>query len=309
MQSWTHDAGCPLKLAYRTHRGSMWCGTAEEFLSSKKARRYHGKIQLIFTSPPFPLNRKKKYGNLRGQAYIDWLAAFAPRFRQLLKPNGSVVVEMGNAWEPGQPVMSTLALRTLLALLDAGRFHLCQQFVYENPARLPSPVEWVNVQRIRVKDSFTHLWWMAPSARPKADNRRVLKAYSDSMVKLLARQQQKTGPRPSGHCIGNGSFYRHNCGAIPSNVLTAANTRTNDDYQEYCRSRDLTPHPARMPLAVAEFFVRLLTTPGDIVFDPFGGSNTTGAAAEKLQRRWLSLEARADYASGSRGRFGTKRGG
>ena len=144
----------------------MYHGLAESFLASGEARRYRGKVQLVFTSPPFPLNRKKKYGNLCGEAYVEWLASFALLFRNLLKPDGSIVLEVGNAWEPGEPAMSTLTFRSLLAFLDRGKFHLCQQFVCENPARLPSPVQWVNVERIRVKDSFTHLWWMAPSSRP-----------------------------------------------------------------------------------------------------------------------------------------------
>ena len=71
-------------------------------------------------------------------------------------------MEMGNSWEPGKPVMSTLALKSLLAFLETGKFHLCQQFIWNNPARLPSPAQWVNVKRIRVKDAYTHLWWMSP---------------------------------------------------------------------------------------------------------------------------------------------------
>jgi site-specific DNA-methyltransferase (cytosine-N4-specific) len=281
----------------------MWEGTAEALLVGDQARRYRGKVQLVLTSPPFPLNRKKKYGNLCGDAYAEWLASFAPLFRDWLKPDGSVVLEMGNAWERGQPVMSTLGLRAFLALLERGPLHLCQQFIYDNPARLPSPVQWVNVERIRVKDSFTHLWWMAPSPRPKADNRRVLKEYSRSMRQLLGGKRRKTGHRPSGHCIGAESFHRDNGGAIPSNVLSAPNTIPNDDYLRYCRAHGLTPHPARMPRSVAEFFIRLLTTEGDIVLDPFAGSNTTGAAAEALQRQWLAVEVRADYLAGSRGHF------
>jgi site-specific DNA-methyltransferase (cytosine-N4-specific) len=54
---------------------------------------------------------------------------------------------------------------------------------------------------------------------------------------------------------------------------------------------------------LAEFFVQLLTDPGDLVFDPFGGSNTTGAAAQRLGRRWLAIEPDRHYVDGSRGRF------
>lgn len=289
--------------SYRTSRGIMYHGSAETALSSPIFAEHEGKVQLIFTSPPFPLNRKKKYGNLQGEAYIHWIANFAQTFRKLLKKDGSIVLELGNAWEPGKPVMSPLALRSLLAFLEAGQFHLCQQFIVYNPARLPSPAQWVNVERIRVKDSFTFVWWMSPNERPKADNRRILKPYSDSMLRLLETKKYNAGSRPSEHHIGAKSFLTNNKGAIPSNVITLSNTASSDDYLRYCRSNNLQPHPARMPIALPEFFIKFLTTPRNLVLDPFSGSNTTGASAERLKRRWIAIEADENYIQGSRGRF------
>jgi site-specific DNA-methyltransferase (cytosine-N4-specific) len=281
----------------------MYCGSAEEVLIADRLASYRGKVRLIFTSPPFPLNRKKKYGNYRGYEYIAWLAHFAPIFRQLLADNGSVVMEMGNAWEPGQPVMSTLALEALLEFQKAGRFYLCQQFICYNPTRLPTPAQWVNIERIRVKDSYTHVWWMSPVQKPEANNRRILKTYSPAMLQLLNRQTYNSGNRPSGHRIGATSFLTNNNGAIPSNVLTFGNTLNRDSYLSYCHQHDLVPHPARMPTGLPDFFIRFLTKPRQLVLDPFAGSNTTGAVAEMLKRRWISVEQNDDYIEASRGRF------
>jgi DNA methylase len=286
-----------------TKRGRIYCCNAEDFFHSPKARKYFGKVQLIFTSPPFPLNTKKAYGNLQGGEYTDWLAKFAPLFKAMLTPSGSIVLEMGNAWEPGQPVMSTLALEGLLKFLNEGQLKLAQQFICHNPARLPSPAQWVNVERIRLKDSYTHVWWMAATERPYADNRKVLKPYSPSMLKLLKSGKYNSGTRPSQHTIGKKSFLTNNSGAIPSNVLTFSNTSNGDSYQRYCRKHDLELHPARMHTGLPEFFIKLLTKPGDLVLDPFAGSNTTGAAAENLRRRWIASEARRDYVHASVGRF------
>jgi len=292
------------KFRYETTRGRMFEGTVEELLDSAIGRGLRGKVQLIFTSPPYPLNRKKKYGNLNGTDYIQWLSALAPRLSQVLKPNGSLVIELGNSWTPGSPTMSTLALEALLAFKSAGNFHLCQQFACHNPARLPSPVQWVNRERIRVKDAYTHLWWMSPSERPMADNRRVLTEYSPSMRRLLKSGQYNNGRRPSQHLIGESSFLTNNGGAIPSNVLTVSNTSSRDAYLRYCRDRCIDPHPARMASQLPEFFIRFLTNPRHLVFDPFSGSNCTGAAAESLKRRWIGVEPNAAYIDGSIGRFG-----
>ncbi len=299
----SEDSPKKMSLSYSTDYGSMYCGLAEDVLVSPDLASRKGKVQLILTSPPFPLNRKKKYGNYQGDEYVKWLSGFVPIFRELLAEDGSVVMELGNAWEPGRPVMSTLALEALLGFSKPKAFNVCQQFICYNPARLPSPIQWVNVERIRVKDAYTHVWWFSKSERPKADNRRVLKEYSQSMVKLLAVQKYNAGKRPSEHAIGKTSFLTNNRGSIPSNVLTIANTGSNDEYQKYCRAKKVKIHPARMPTKLAEFFIKFLTEENDLILDPFAGSNVTGATAEKLKRKWISVEPNEDYIVGSRGRL------
>jgi site-specific DNA-methyltransferase (cytosine-N4-specific) len=300
---------------YSTALGSMYQGDSKEVLASEGLAHAKGQVQLVFTSPPFPLNTKKRYGNLQGEEYIEWFSDFAPRLTEFLKDDGSIVVEIGNAWEPGRPIMSTTVLKALLEFLDKGGLNLCQEFVWYNPARLPSPVQWVNRDRIRVKDAFTRIWWMSPSDFPKADNRKVLREYSKDMKKLVETGKYNAGKRPSQHAIGETSFARDNGGAIPPNVidgdeatpvttlLKATNTHSRDQYQLFCRDREMPLHPARMPADLAEFFVKFLTDKGDLVMDPFGGSNTTGAMAEREERRWLSIEAQWGYAAASVSRF------
>lgn len=290
-------------IGYRTTWGTMYRAKIEDFLDSPRGKELEGKIQLIFTSPPFPLNRKKAYGNEQGDAFIKWLASLAPKFKKLLTPDGSIVIEMGNAWEPGRPVMSVLALESLLRFMREGQLVLAQQFICYNPARLPGPAEWVTVQRVRLKDAYTHVWWMSATDHPYADNRHVLTPYSKSMQTLLKRKKYNAGRRPSEHHIGDKSFLSNNDGAIPPNVLTIPNTHNGDPYQLYCRNNDLKPHPARMPPRLPEFFIKLLTKPEQLVMDPFGGSNTTGAVAQKLKRKWVAVEALQEYVTSSQSRF------
>ncbi len=310
-------ARAKVRLTYRTRLGRMYTGLAEDVLARPVMQEWRGKVQLLFTSPPFPLQREKKYGNLQGSAFADWLAGFARQFTEMLAPNGSIVLELGNGWNPGTPTMSTASLRALLAFQEAANLHLCQEFICYNPARLPTPAEWVTVRRIRVKDSFTRVWWLSPTPYPKADNRKVLTDYSDSMRKLLKRGTYNGGKRPSEHHISPKAFLTNNGGAIPPNVLVPpaeepfdplavlpiANTSSRDHYRIACRERELASHPAVMPEALVAFFVQFLTDPEDVVLDPFAGSNTTGSVAEKLGRRWLAIEANPAYAASSQVRF------
>ena len=177
---------------------------------------------MILTSPPFPLNNKKQYGNLNGEEYLKWFTGLAELFSSVLAPNGSIVIEMGNAWEKNRPVQSLLHLNSLLSFVNnenAG-LRLCQEFVCYNPARLPSPAQWVTINRIRAIDSFTHVWWMSNSDYPKADNRRVLRPYSKSMKKLLKSGKFNSGKRPSEHVISEKGFLTDNHGSIgPMSIL------------------------------------------------------------------------------------------
>ena len=311
-----------LKPNHRTRLGRYYVGDSKYLLRGPLSQRLRGKVQLILTSPPYPLNRKKSYGNHTGPSYKRWFIGLAPLFAELLRPDGSIVIELGNAWLPGRPVQALLHLESLLGFVRApdANLRLCQQFVCFNPSRLPSPAAWVTVKRLRATDSFTHLWWMAKSDFPKADNSRVLRPYSQDMLELLRRGKYNNGRRPSHHGISKEGFLRNNGGSIPQNVLEIealdperpprvpnvlriANTGSNDFFFRECRAREVTPHPARMPASLASFFVHFLTDPGDLVLDPFAGSNTTGFVSELAGRRWVAIEQEKTYVEQSRIRF------
>lgn len=285
----------PLTPAYATPLGRAYHADALAVLDALPAES----VDLVVTSPPFALLRKKRYGNVSQASYADWFAPFAERIRRVLTPTGSFVFELGGSWDSGQPTRSLYQYELILRLAES--FHVCQDFYWYNPARLPTPAEWVTIRRTRVKDAVSLIWWLSKTPHPEADNRRVLQPYSPSMRRLL-KNGYTPGRRPSQHAI-SGVFGRDNGGAIPPNLLSVSNTRSNDAYLKGCRQAGLAPHPARFPAEVPDFFIRLLTLPGQLVLDPFAGSNTTGAAAERLGRRWLGCDLSEEYLAGSRFRF------
>jgi DNA modification methylase len=288
---------------YNTDLGTYFLDDINDIIAGDKLAHLEGKVDLILTSPPFPLIRQKKYGNLDGLDYLEWIGDIAQYLKKLLSPKGSIVLEIGNSWIKGVPEMSVLPLKSLIHFLEKGEYKLCQQFIWNNTAKLPSPAQWVNVKRVRVKDAFTNLWWMANDHYPDADNKRILKEYSSSMKKLLKNKKYNSGSRPSEHVIGKESFFIDNAGAIPSNVLSLANTSSEEDYIKFCQAINVTPHPARMPSELVEFFVKFLTKEGDLILDPFGGSNTTGLVAERNNRNWICIDKEIEYIRGSEGKF------
>ena len=216
--------------------------------------------------------------------------------------DGSLVVDIGGAWIRGSPTRSIYHFELLVALVRDLGFHLAEEFYWFNRARLPTPAQWVTIERIRVKDAVNPIWWLSKTERPNASNLRVLKPYSERHRKLIAGGAYNSGMRPSGHVISS-AFGKDNGGAIPPNLLEVANTSSNDPYGRYCKRNGISKHPARFPRDIPEFFIKFLTEPGQLVLDPFAGSNMTGAVAEELGRKWLAYEKNPGYLDGSLGRF------
>lgn len=284
-------------LVYETELGEMHCADSLAFMRGLD----EASVDLVMTSPPYALHFKKEYGNADQHEYIAWMLPFAAEIKRILKPEGSFVLNIGGAWTPGKPVRSLYHFRLLLALCDEVGFHLAQELFWYNPAKMPAPAEWVNVQRIRVKDSVEYLFWLSKTPRPKANNNNVLLPYSRDMQRLVARGV-KQSVRPSGHVIKS-SFTSENAGSIPSNLIQCGNNESNSNYIRGSKEKGTQIHPARFPAELPRFFIRFLTDPGDLVLDPFAGSNTTGAVAETLGRRWLGVEINESYARDSELRF------
>jgi DNA modification methylase len=286
------------QIAFKTDLGKIALGDSCAYLANHVK---DDSVDLIMTSPPFGLVRKKAYGNEDADQYVQWFRKFGREFARVLKPSGSLVIDIGGAWKPGFPTRSLYHYELLIMLCRMCGFHLAQEFFWWNPAKLPTPAEWVNVRRVRVKDAVNCIWWLSKTPFPKVSNRRILQPYSDSMKDLL-KNGYKAKVRPSGHDIST-KFQRDNGGAIPPNLIAIANTESNGAYQRYCRENGLIEHPARFPAALPAMFIRMLTDKGDFVIDPFGGSCVTGSVAEQMERNWLCCELDPEYVEGAKGRF------
>lgn len=294
----------PFDRAYFTAWGDAYCADSRDLLAALP----DASINLLMTSPPFALQRQKAYGNKDQAEYIDWLLQFGRHVHRVLKDDGSFVLDLGGAYEKGVPTRSLYNFRVLIRFCDELGFFLAEDFYWFNPSKLPSPIEWVNKRKLRAKDAVNTLWWLSKTEWPKANVSNVLAPYSERMKTLLKNPAAFYTPkvRPSGHDIGEG-FGKDNGGAIPPNLLQIPNSESNGQYLDGCRAVGETQHPARFPAKLPEFFINMLTAPGDIVLDIFAGSNTTGQAAELANRRWLAFELSREYVASSAFRFLDKR--
>lgn len=285
---------------YYTDYGKAIIGDSIEILKQIP----ESSIDLVITSPPFALQRQKNYGNVSGTEYVEWIKPFAIEVFRILKDTGSFVLDLGGAYRNGTPSRSLYNFRVLISFCDEIGFHLAEDFYWFNPAKLPSPIEWVNKRKIRVKDSVNTIWWFSKTEWPKSNVKNVLIPYSDRMQKLLKNPETFYSPkkRPSGHDIGS-NFGKDNGGAIPPNLLSIPNTDSNSNYLRLCKEFKLERHPARFPEDIPGFFIKMLTEENDLVLDIFAGSNTTGIVCEKLNRQWLAFDNCHEYLKASIFRF------
>jgi len=288
------------KPLYYTDKGHAYVGDSIDLL----AEIPDNSIDLVMTSPPFALRRQKTYGNVEETEYVQWIKPFGQEVFRVLKESGSFVLDLGGAYRSGMPSRSLYNFRVLLTFCDEIGFHLAEDFYWFNPAKLPSPIEWVNKRKIRAKDSVNTVWWFSKTAFPKADVRKVLAPYSERMKKLIKDPESFYTPqkRPSGHDIGS-RFGKDNGGSIPSNLLSISNTDSNSNYLRRCKEFGLNRHPARFPSELPAFFIKMLTDEDDTVLDIFGGSNTTGFTSEALNRKWMTFEFNHEYLTTSVFRF------
>lgn len=292
-----------LQPGYTTEKGKCLCGDSLFLIEQLDDKS----INLVVTSPPFALQRKKEYGNEQQDSYVDWLCRFGEVIFRKLRDDGSLVIDLGGAYEKGHPAHSLYQFKTLIKLCEEVGFNLAQPFYWHNPSALPTPIEWVNKRKLRAKTSVNTIWWLCKTAFCKADITQVLTPYSQRMERLIANPEEfvkaEGTVRPSGHVLGQSSWSKNNGGAIPPNLLQIPNTESNSQYLRVCKILGVKSHPARFPCGLPEFFIKFLTSEGDMVVDIFSGSNTTGHVAEKLNRKWLSFELSKEYVASSVFRF------
>ncbi len=260
-----------------------------------------GSITTIYTSPPYPTLRGRQYGRVDTASWLAWMLDLADLWKPLLVPGGSLFMNLsGEVYRRGVPFQSTYLERFVVGMEDRGGYQLAQRWWWDSPTRLGS-IEWVSIRRRRLKQTIEPVyWWVNESGgiQDAADNRAVLTPYKKP------QKAYKAGLRPSGLDIGADAFAQTNGGAIPSTVLRVPNSASNDAYRRGCRELGLTIHPATFPEALPERAILMTTQPGDTILDPFAGSLTTAAVAERLGRRWIAIERSKAYLAGAKLRFG-----
>lgn len=274
---------------------------------AKSALRYieDGAVTSVITSPPYPLVRPREYDvgmvEWQGENYLTTLLDHIEAIRPKLSADGTFVLNLGPAFLPSSECRNPYQHRLIATLVDRLGWHLVDEHIWVSPTK-PRAAPQVTKTRTHCCNSVEQIFLLSSSGRTKCSNTRVLAPHTDRHRTLLAsggERVQRTSP--SKIRTPGARYTRDAGGSIPCNVHTHAPDR-DLAYRRFCAEHGLAAHPAMMPLKLAEFFVQLTSEPGDLIFDPFGGSGKVAEAAWNLDRRFIITERRLDYLRGAMSR-------
>lgn len=290
-------------LLYSLDDGLAFLAHAEEAAGAIEP----GSLSLVMTSPPYPVVNRA-YGRFTVPEWLDWMGGLVGLWRDLLRDDGTIAVNLMDVLVPGTPMISPYVERFVLDAIDTHGLHLAGRMPWHSPTKLAN-LEWAIKRRVAMKNSVEHVLLFSKTPSPAWDTRRLpQEPYAERSAAQRASDARRADAhrqvvRPGGYQMDEGAFAKKGEGRIPSNLLVAGGVGGGGIYARRCREAGISPHPARFPEALPRQVILLATDVGDVVYDPMAGSNTTGKVALDLGRRFISSEPVAEYAAASRFRF------
>ena len=250
-------------------------------------------VSLIVSSPPYSTLRKHAYASVHADEYVDWFRPVGRELFRVLKPDGSFVLNIKEPVVDGQ--RHPFVLKLILALIEEQGWRWVDEYIWQkNNAR---PGEFGP----RFRDAWERLLHFAKSKDLYMDKDAVRVPAAAGSVRKAERERENKQAR------GGGKKYTRTASGLetelgidykdgkcyPDNVL-----RVNVE------SWPKTTHAAVFPIQIPDFFIRLLSRPGDLVLDPFCGSGTTLEAAFLAGRGGLGIDVDPEAVAFARERVG-----
>ena len=235
-------------------------------------------IDLIFTSPPYADQRKKTYGGIHPDKYVDWFLPISEQLLRVLKPTGTFVLNIKEKVVSGE--RSTYVMELILAMKKQG-WLWTEEFIWHKKNSYPG--KWPN----RFRDSWERLLQFNKEKKFNMYQEEVMVPMGDwakARLKNLSATDRTRDESKVGSGFGkNISNWLDRDKAYPTNVLHLATECNNKK------------HSAAFPAELPEWFIKLFTKIGDTVLDPFTGSGTTNIVAQRMNRNSIGIEIIPEY--------------
>ncbi len=247
-------------------------------------------VDLIVTSPPYADQRKRTYGGIAPDKYVDWFSPIAEQLLRVLKPSGSFVLNIKEKVVNGE--RHTYVLELILKMRELG-WLWTEEYIWHKKNSFPG--KWPN----RFRDSWERCLHFTKNRKFAMYQEAVMVPVGDwkneRLKKLSSRDMMRDESRVGSGFGKNISNWQGREMAYPTNVLHMATECGNKG------------HSAAFPEVLPEWFIRLFTTEGDVVLDPFAGSGTTLVAASRLSRKSVGFELLDEHCQVAKERLGLER--
>jgi len=237
-------------------------------------------VDCIVTSPPYAMQRASTYGGIAPDAFPSWTVEWMDAALPLLKPNGSVAINISPHVHQGQ--LSDYVIRMRLALREAGWLEH-DELVWVKPDKMPTGKATWPVR------SWEPIYWYSRSKDPYCNATENGNPVSDALRKRIDRRDSPFAGRAGRHgwdhsTAGGGTAPKGERSRGKNWVSIAVRCIGNE-----------VEHPAPYPTQLPQWLIQFFCPPGGTVLDPFNGSGTTGLAAQKTGRRYIGIDVNAEY--------------
>ena len=269
----------------------IYQGQNIEYLSDKELIP-DDSIDLIITSPPYAERRNGTYGGIHPNKYVNWFLPISEQLLQVLKPNGSFILNIKEHCRNGE--RETYVLELILALKEQGWFWIEEYCWYKKNSY---PGKWPN----RFRDNWERCLHFTKSKKFKMYQDAVKVPIGDwakprfksmsknDFVRYTSGTRSKFG-RNVSNWLNKRKVYPHNVLVFEEEHYMEPTTLIH--LATECSNRN---HSAAFPIELPTWFIRLFTQKGDVVLDPFIGIGTTAISAKLLERRYIGIENSEEY--------------
>jgi DNA modification methylase len=259
------------------HYHRLICGDCRD-MGTVEALTEGRKVNGIFTSPPYAMQRAKQYGGTPADEYVDWWKAVQTNMRAILAEDGSFFVNIKPHCKDGQRVLYVFDL--ILAMVRRWEWRFVDELCWTHQGIMG---KWAN----RFKNQFEPVYHFSRRKSIKLRHENIIKKFSDTNTPLSVYNGINNRPAHSGSPFKQGgkrsAIYD---GALPGNIVNINNNH---------EAGETINHAATFPLKLPTFFIKAYSDPLDTWLDPFAGSGTVGCAAENEGRLGLMVEQLPKY--------------
>ena len=235
-------------------------------------------VDLVITSPPYADNRKSTYRGVPVSRYVEWFHPISLEIFRVLKQDGSFILNIKERVVNGE--RGTYVYKLVLDLIGHG-WLWTEEYIWHKKNTFPG--KWPN----RFRDLWEHCYHFTKSKNFRMYQDAVRVPVGEWAEKRLAKLSPKDRIRYESRTKSgfgkNISNWLERDLVYPGNVLYLASESSNRN------------HSAAFPVELPSWFIKLFSTKGDTVLDPFLGSGTTAIAAIRLHRRFVGIEANKEY--------------